>query len=365
MGSAACWQLARRGQRVLGLERFGIPHHHGSSHGVTRVIRLAYYESPAYVPLLRRAYSLWRETEAAFGETLMVATGSLDAGPPGSGPVLGSLKSCTEHDLPHEVLSGADVNGRFPGHRLPDDFQTVFQPDGGLVLSERAIVAHVTMAQAASAEIRAHEKVLEWSPLPGGGVRVVTDRGSYDAGRLVLSAGAWIGDLLPALKPVAVPERQVVGWFQPTDPARFQPSVFPVTLLFVDEGFYYALPIYGVPGVKIGRYHHRGETGHADALPRPPDRDDEAVLRRGLSRYFSGVDGPVMSMQACLFTNTPDEHFIIDTLPGQPNVIVASPCSGHGYKFAAVIGEIIADLATRGQSDFDLSMFRIDRFQVS
>jgi sarcosine oxidase len=362
MGSTACWQLTRRGQRVLGLERFGVPHRFGSSHGVTRVIRLAYYESPAYVPLLRRAYALWHDTETALGETLLITTGSLDAGPEGSARVNASLRTCVDHDLAHQILTGTEVNARFPGHRLPEDFRAVFQPDGGIVLSERAIVGHVTMAQAAGAEIRAHEEVQEWSPLAGGGVRVVTDRGQYDAGRLVLTAGAWIGDLLPAAQPFAVPERQVVGWFQPLQPSNFLPETFPVTLLFVEEGFYYALPIYGVPGVKIGRYHHRDETGHADALSREPEAEDEALLRRGLSRYLSGADGPVMSLQTCMFTNTPDEHFIIDRLPEHPDVIVASPCSGHGYKFASVIGEIVADLATDKQSAFDLTMFRLSRF---
>jgi sarcosine oxidase len=364
MGSAACWQLARRGQRVLGLERFDVPHAYGSSHGVTRIIRLAYYEGPDYVPLLKRALTLWREASKAFGEPLMVTTGSLDAGPPDSDVVAGSLNSCRVHDLDHEILGGAEVNARHPGYRLPEDFLAVAQPEGGFVLSERAIVAHATMAMAAGAEIHAREKVLEWSPIAGGGVRVVTTRGAYEAGRLVLSPGAWIGDLVPALKPIAVAERQVLGWFQPDDPAKFAPSAFPVLNLLVEEGRYYLIPIHDVPGLKIGLYHHLGECGHADDLSRDVTLEDEAVLRRCIARYFPGADGPVMALHTCMFTNTPDEHFIIDTLPGQPEVIVASPCSGHGYKFASVVGEIIADLAATGGSRFDLSMFRLGRFGV-
>ncbi len=362
MGAAACWQLARRGRRVLGLERFDIPHAHGSSHGVTRIIRLAYYESADYVPLLKRAFELWREASSAAGEPLLVTTGSLDAGPADSDVFSGSLASCRAHNLPHEVLTGAEVNARHPGYRLPADFAAVFQPDGGFVLSERAIVAHATMAMAAGAEIHAREKVLEWSPIAGGGVRVVTTRGKYEAGRLALSAGAWIGDLIPALKSIAVPERQVLGWFQPADPTKFAPSAFPVLNLLVDEDRYYLLPIHGVPGLKIGLYHHLGQRGHADTLSREVTAEDEAVLRRCIARYFPDADGPVMSLHSCMFTNTPDEHFIIDTLPGHPEVVVASPCSGHGYKFASVVGEIIADLATSGESRFNLSMFRFDRF---
>ncbi len=364
MGAAACWQLARRGTRVLGLERFDIPHAEGSSHGVTRIIRLAYYESPAYVPLLKRAFALWREASEAAGEPLLITTGSLDTGPAESDVFRGSLASCRAHDLAHEVLDGAEVNARFPGYRLPQDFAAVFQPDGGVVLSERAIVAHVNLAIAAGAEIHAREQVLDWSPIAGGGVRVTTTRGAYEAGRLVLSPGAWIGDLVPALKPIAVPERQVLGWFQPAHPERFAPDAFPVLNLKAEEGRYYLLPIHGVPGLKIGLYHHLEERGHPDTLSRAVSEADEAVLRRCLTCYFPDADGPVMTLKSCMFTNTPDEHFIIDTLAGQPDVVVVSPCSGHGYKFASVVGEIAADLATTGGSRFDLSMFSLARFGV-
>lgn len=364
MGSAACWQLARRGRRVLGLERFDIPNARGSSHGVTRIFRLAYYESPAYVPLLRRALQLWRDAATESGEVLFVTTGSIDTGPTDDGVLQGSLESCRVHQLSHQVLTGTEVNTRFPGFRLPDDFAAVFQPDGGFVLSERAITAHVTMAMAGGAEIHAREKVIEWSPIAGGGVRVQTTRGSYEAGRLVLAAGAWIGDFVPELASIAVPERQVLGWFQPDDPAKFSPSNFPVVNMLVPEGRYYVLPIYGVPGLKIGRYHHRGENCHADELSREVTWEDEAILRSCIARCFPEADGPVMALHTCMFTNTPDEHFIIDTLPGQREVVVVSPCSGHGYKFASVVGEIIADLTTSGQSSFDLSMFSIERFGV-
>ncbi|CAN5273459.1 N-methyl-L-tryptophan oxidase [soil metagenome] len=362
MGSAAIWQLARRGQRVLGLERFDIPHDHGSSHGVTRIIRLAYYEHPDYVPLLKRAFALWNEAGNAFGEKLLVTTGSLDAGAADGEVFQGSLGSCLKHALPHEVLTGAEINARFPGYRLPGDFAGLFQPDGGFVLSERAIVAHATMAMSAGAVVHARERVIEWSPIAGGGVRVKTERGTYEAGRLVLSPGAWIGDLVPSLRTLAVPERQVLGWFQPDELAKFAPAAFPVLNLMVPEGRYYLLPVHGVPGLKIGLYHHFHERGHADALSREVTPADEAVLRRCLRLYFPDADGPVMALHTCMFTNTPDEHFIIDTLPGQPEVVIASPCSGHGYKFASVVGEIIADLATEGRSSFDLSMFRLGRF---
>ncbi len=178
----------------------------------------------------------------------------------------------------------------------------------------------------------------------------------------MLSPGAWIADLVPSLKPIAVPERQVLGWFQPRHPEWFAPDAFPVANLAFAEGRYYLLPIWGVPGLKIGLYHHLGQAGHPDRMPREVTAEDEAALRRCIARYFPDADGPVMALHPCLFTNTPDEHFIIDTLPGAEEVLVVSPCSGHGFKFAPVVGEIVADLATTGRSRFDLTMFRLGRF---
>ncbi|MGE3913665.1 MAG: N-methyl-L-tryptophan oxidase, partial [Chloroflexota bacterium] len=258
MGSAALYHLARRGQRVLGLERFDIPHSMGSSHGVTRIIRLAYYEDPSYVPLLRRAYELWRELEAKVGEQLLHITGSIDAGPADSQCFQGSRASCEEHALPHEVLTGAEVNQRFPGYHLPDDHLAVLQPDGGYLLSERCIVAHVAAAQALGAEVHARERVLGWESR-GDAIRVTTNHGVYESNRLIVSAGAWVGELVPGLKPLTTPERQVLAWLQPQQPDFFAPERFPVFNLQVDEGRYYGFPVVSVPGFKFGRYHHLSE----------------------------------------------------------------------------------------------------------
>lgn len=363
MGSAAAWQLARRGQRVLGLERFDIPNARGSSHGISRIIRLAYYEDPAYVPLLRRAYELWREAEAASGAELLVITGSLDASPEDDPLFQGALASARLHGLPHEVLTGTEVNERFPGYLLPAGFRAIFQPQGGLVASERAIVAHVRLAQAQGADIRARERVIEWMPNVGSeGVTVVTDKGRYRAARLVLTAGAWMNELAVPLQRVAVPERQVLAWLQPLRPEWFGRDRFPVFNLQVAEGRYYGFPIYEVPGFKFGRYHHREETGAADTLLREPDAADEALLREFGERYFPDGSGSTMALRACMFTNTPDEHFVLDHHPDHPQVVLASPCSGHGYKFCSVIGEILADLATGdGTTRHDIGFLRLDR----
>lgn len=362
MGSATCWQLARRGKRVLGLERFDIPHAMGSSHGVNRIIRLAYYNNPAYVPLLRRAYELWREAEFAAGEHLLFVTGGIDSGPENGRIVQGALASCREHGLPHQVLTAAELHCRYPGYRLPDGFVGVFQSDAGFVASERAIVAHTRLALAAGADIRAREGILGWEITGAGTVAVQTSRGVYEAERLVLSTGAWIADHVPSLRGNAVPERQTLGWFRTLVPENFRLGRFPIGIVDGDPWHLYVFPEWGIPGFKIGVYNHLRETGHADELSREPTGRDEAFLREALRAYFPDADGPALSLKCCLFTNTPDEHFVIDRLPDTPQVVVASPCSGHGYKFASVMGEVLADLASERRPPFDLGLFSLDRF---
>ena len=362
MGSATAYYLARRGKRVLGLERYSIPHTMGSSHGYTRIIRLAYYEHPSYVLLLRRAYELWREIQREVGEQLLYITGSVDAGPEDSWVFKGSWESCKLHDLPHEVLTGAELHRRYPGYRLPPETLALLQPEGGFLTPERCIVSYVMAAQSLEAEIHAHEQVLEWEPLEGG-VRVRTDRGTYQADKLVITAGAWNEKLLDVLDGLAVPERQVLAWLQPTRPEYFRPDRFPVFNLLVDEGRFYGFPVFGVPGFKFGKYFHLEESSDADELDREVHDYDERVLRGFAERYFPEGCGPTMSLHTCMFTNTPDHHFVIDLHPDYPQVSFASPCSGHGFKFASVIGEIMADLAERGFTRHDISLFRLDRLR--
>jgi sarcosine oxidase len=365
MGSATVYELARRGCKVLGLEQFNLGHDLGSSHGVNRIIRLAYAESPAYVPLLRRAYQLWRELEFRAAERLLLITGGLDVGPPDGTIVPGSLRSCREHHISHELLEAAEVRRRFPGFRLPDPLVAVYQGDAGFVLSERAILANVTLAQELGAEVHACEPVTGWSA-EHGGVVVHTDRDTYRADRLVITAGAWVADSVRELATLAIPERQVLIWTQPLRPTYFTPDAFPIFNFEAEEGRLYGFPVYGIPGFKFGNFHHRYEQGSPGTLARTCDAADEALLRKGIARYFPDANGPTLAMKACLFTNVPDEHFILDRHPAYEQVSIASPCSGHGYKFAPVVGEIMADLALEGGcAKFDLSLFRFDRFRAS
>lgn len=361
MGSSACWHLARRGLKVLGLEKFDIPHSNGSSHGINRIIRLAYFEHPDYVPILRRAYTLWRETEQLFNEQLLYITGSIDAGEASSRVITGSLEACKQHALDHEVMSGAELNKRFRGYNLPKDHLAILQPDGGFVASERAIVAHVKLALSKGAEIHAREPMLSFEQTAKG-VRVTTAKGVYEAKKLIVSTGAWIQEHITELKGKAVPERQVLGWFNPKKPELFRLGAFPVSNTLTPHGHTYQFPEWGVPGFKFGLYHHLYEQGLADDLPNEPTPEDERVLREVLTRYFPDAAGETMALRVCKFTNTFDEHFVIDTLPNSKNVIIASPCSGHGFKFASAIGEILADIAENGQSRFDLNLFKLNRF---
>ena len=360
MGSATLHHLAKRGVRALGLERFDIPHAMGSSHGVNRIIRLAYFEDPSYVPLLRRAYELWRSLEHDSGERLLVITGGLDAALPTHQVFTGSVESCRRHDLPHEILTAAEINARFPGYRLPEGHMGVYQPDGGYVMSERAIVAHVESALRNGAEIHAREAVTGWEATDNG-VVLTTERREYTADRLVVTAGAWSMGLLDALAGLAIPERQVLGWFHPLHPESFTPDRFPIFNLEVDEGHFYGFPVETVPGFKIGLYHHLREHVDPDTMDREPNARDESVLREAVERYFPQAGGPTMALKTCLFTNSPDEHFIIDTHPEFPQVSLAAGFSGHGYKFSAVVGEILADLATSGDTSHDISLLRLRR----
>ena len=361
MGSSTLYNLAKRGRRVLGLEQFDIPHAEGSSHGVNRIIRLAYYEHPSYVPLLRRAYELWSEIESVTGEQLLYKTGSIDTAPSGHEVFEGSLESCLLHDIPHRVLNHAQINEEFPGYQLPPGHMGLLQGDGGFVLSERSIVAYTNAAMSTGAEIHAREVVSGWEP-DQGGVRVFTDRGEYTAERLVITAGAWTSGMVPILDDLAVPERQVLAWLQPIDGSLYTPEVFPVFNAYFDEGRYYGFPVYGIPGFKVGRYHHLEEVIDPDFAIKTVNSEDEAVLRSAVERYFPKANGTTMTLKTCMFTNTPDEHFIVDLLPANSQVAVAAGFSGHGFKFASVIGEILADLAINGETEHNIDLLKIDRF---
>ena len=362
MGSAATYHLARRGLDVLGIERYDVPHAHGSSHGSTRLIRLAQYEDPAYVPLVRAAVDNWRALEAVTGDDLFHAVGSVDVGPPESNVVTGSIRSCEDHGLSHDVLSGAALNDRVPGYGVPEDYRAVYQPDGGFLHVEGCTVAHVEAAHAEGATVRAREAVTGWSA-DESGVRVETDRDSYTADRLVVTAGAWTGRLVPALAPYLEPVREVLAWFQPQEPDAFAPENFPVFVTETPTGQYYGTPVYGRPGIKVGGANGDRKTGAPEDLTAEPTREEETFLRRFVRANFPDGAGPTVGLTACMYTNSPDEEFVVDRHPDHHNVVVGAGFSGHGYKFTSVVGEVLADLAVDGTTEHPVEGFAVSRFE--
>jgi sarcosine oxidase len=359
MGGAALAELARRGTRVLGLEQFAIGHDKGSSHGGTRIIRLGYFEHPSYVPLLHRTYELWRELEARSGRKLMHITGIAEMGAPDSGVVSGTLLASKTHKLPHEVLSAAETMARFPAFRLPPHYIGVFQPDGGFLAVEEALDVNIALAKAEGADVRTGVAVRSVSETSNG-VRITADSETFEADQIIVSAGAWAAKLFPEL-PLRV-TREVIAWFEAGEPALFEPSRFPVFLLESPHGQHYGFPTFGQPGVKIAKHHHRNETVDPDAVNRVVSSSDEALIRPALADHIPAANGRLLAAKTCLYTVTPDHDFIIDRVPGASRVLVASPCSGHGFKFAPVMGEILADLTTKGATDHDISRFRLSRF---
>ena len=361
MGSAALYHLARRGKRVLGLERFDLLHEHGSSHGLTRIIRLAYFEHSDYVPLLRRAYELWRELETEAGEPLLYVTGIIEGG---ERITEGVLRSCADHGLDHEVLSGAEIARRFPAYQLPLDAEVVYQPDGGFVVPERCIVAHVNGALARGAccerasgcssgtrrrAASASAPTAERSRRSGSSSRQARGRRTSRVCRSARSRRF--------ARPSPGSRRR--------RPELFTPERMPVFNLVIDGDHFYGFPAHGIPGVKLGRYERQGETGDPDTISREATIDDEVPLRAFAERYLPEGAGPTVALKTCLFELSPDEHFLVDRHPECENVVVGAGFSGHGFKFCSVVGEILADLALDGETRHDIGLFRLDRFSVT
>ena len=364
MGSAAVYHLAKAGKRVLGLDRFQPPHSFGSSHGQTRIIREAYFEHPLYVPLVQRAYQLWADLECKTGRQLFLQTGGLMIGPLDGVLVSGARRSAQEHRLAHQFLSASELRQRFPGFRPADGMVAVWEPRAGILFPELAVRTHLELAAQHGAALQLNELVLRWEP-DGDGVRVFTKLNAYHSRSLLLSAGPWINSLLPDLNlPLSV-ERQVLCWFQPrSNPERFEPQRCPVYLWqYGPDSFFYGFPDLG-HGVKAA-VHHQGQFTEPDLVDREVAQGETEAVRDVLARFLPDAAGRLKSAAVCMYTNTPDEHFILGHHPLHRQVIIASPCSGHGFKFSPVIGEVAAGLIDGKPPRFDLSLFRPDRFRAA
>ena len=361
MGSAALHDLAGRGVRALGIEQFEPGHDKGSSHGESRVFRLSYFEHPDYVPLLHTAYAKWRALEAESGETLLTVTGILEAGHPGSVVVRGSQLASREHGLAHEMLDAAEVARRFPAFRLPEDWTAHFQPDGGFLRPEAAIGAFVAGARRRGAETWTGTHVTSIRS-GAGGVRAETSRGPVEAASVVVAAGPWIGELAPELKPHLTLTRQVLGWFKPAEPDLVRPERCPVFILDSGDENCYGFPDFAGTGVKSASHIKGRVLARADDLRQDGGAADEAQIRRALIPRVPAADGPLLKMKACIYTRSPDDFFVVDLAPGDPRIVLASPCSGHGFKFASAMGEVLGDLAVEGRTAHPIERFRTGRF---
>ena len=366
MGASACYHLAKRGLKVLGLERFDIPHALGAAGGFSRMIRLAYFEHPGYVALLQRAYELWHQIEQESNQKLLHITGGLYAGRPDCDLVHGSLQAAAEHQLPHEQLDHQEMARRFPQFRFPDDYVGFFEPRAGLVLSDKTVATYALAALQHGAELHGREPILEWKA-SANGVAVKTAMKTYTADRLILCAGAWTSELLHQLDLQLTVTRQVLAWFWPRNPDRFQIGTFPVWAIdpgHKDEfvGLYYGFPMMSEnPGFKAA-LHFPAHATDPDQVDRTVSDDDIDPVAGAIRQYLPDGDGPLISARVCLYTNSTDGHFVIDKYPGKDNIILACGFSGHGFKFVSVIGEVLADLAQTGRTDHPIDFLALNRF---
>lgn len=361
VGSAALFHLARRGLRVLGIDRYTPGHDRGSSHGETRIIRQAYFEHPDYVPLLLRAYELWAELEELSGEQLFHQVGLLQVGPRAGAVVSGVLQSARLHGLKVEELTAAETQRRFPGFVVPPELSGVFESRAGYLLVEKCVLAHLQAAKNAGAEHLPETPVAAWRS-SGNGVVVTTNHGEFHAARLIISPGAWTGEMLASLGLPLEVRRKHVYWFSPTAAEYAASSGCPTFLYELPEGVFYGFPALSPHGLKAAE-HSGGELVVDPAVdPREENAVDCERVTRFLGRYLPGVSRSPSRRSVCFYTMTPDEHFVVDRHPDHPNVAFAAGLSGHGFKFTGVLGEILADLATEGSTELPIAFLRMRPF---
>lgn len=361
MGSAAAYYAARRGARVLGLEQFGPAHEQGSSHGRTRVIRQAYYEGPDYVPLLFRAYDLWHELEREAGAALLVKTGALHLGSPSSDAVAGAALSARTHGIPHEMLSHDEIRRRYPVLRPRPDQVALLEYEAGMLPPERCVATYLDLAKRRGADLRYEEPVLSWSA-GSGGVSVRSSKGTYAGGHLIITAGPWTAQVLDGLGLPLRVTRAVVYWFEP-NAQREAFKAIPI-YLWEDRGIYaYGFPYLEGQGLKCGFHHSHDEVTTPQTIRRAVGEEERVRMRDHLAALMPDAAGEVLSVSTCMYTNTPDLHFLIDRHPHHEQVVLACGFSGHGFKFASVVGEVLADLALPGRTNQPIQLFALRRFQ--
>lgn len=370
MGSSTCYYLASRGYSVLGLEQFDIPHDQGSHAGQSRIIRKAYFEHPDYVPLLERAYENWREFENKTGSQIYFPTGLLYAGKSNDILIKGTRESARKYNVKVESLSIGEAKDRFPQFQIPEGYDVLFEPDAGFVTPERAILLFVEQAIRAGAHIHTKEKAISWKK-EGETITVVTAKNTYTCKKLIITAGPWAGKMIPGFSTQLKVTRQVIAWVNPKEWKPFELGQFPCWMIddHTQNGMYYGFPVlpvakFGAPiGLKAA-LHYPGQVSDPDSVNRIPSKEDENNLVHGIDKFLSQGYSSTHVLKTCLYTNTSDEHFILDFLPGyNQDVVIAAGFSGHGFKFVSVVGEIMSDLAVKGKSELPIGFLNAQRFR--
>jgi len=369
MGSATCYFLAKQGHKVLGIEQFDISHELGSHAGQSRIIRKAYFEHPDYVPLLERAYENWKIFEKEIGEQLYFKTGLLYAGTSNNEIIKGVKQSAALYNIELEKLKVADTTKRFPQFKFPESFEVLFEPEAGFIPPEKAIRLYAKQAEKNGAIIHSNQKVIEWKK-DGGNIIIKTDKNTYHCNKLIITAGAWAGKMIPGFADKIKVTRQFIAWIKTKNDDQFALNNFPCWMVGDDDkhGCYYGFPLldtkkFGEPeGLKMA-HHFPYQITDPDNVNRQTTKEDIENVKYCLNKYLPGVFESVLSTKICLYGNSPDENFIIDKLPGfEDNVSIACGFSGHGFKFASVIGEILADLAITGRTSLPMDFLNAKRF---
>ena len=369
MGSSTCYYLAKQGYQVLGLEQFDIPHELGSHAGQSRIIRKAYFEHPDYVPLLEAAYKNWKDLESETGAQLYFKTGLLYFGQKESPLIKGLRLSAEKYKVPVESIDEQRIRERFSHFNIPDGYEKLFEPDAGFLPPEKSILLYVERALHLGATIRSKERILAWNK-SGDTITVKTNRDTYQCKRLILTSGPWTKKMIPALEKNLNVTRQMIAWMQPKTWKKFELGQFPCwTIADHDgKGIFYGFPIlpvdrFGGPiGLKLAHHYH-GAVSDPDHIDRVPTYEDERVLTDALRKFIPDGYSSTLAMKTCMYTNTPDENFILDFLPGyDTSVVVAAGFSGHGFKFASVVGEIMTDLAMKGTTQRPIGFLSAKRF---
>jgi sarcosine oxidase len=369
MGSATCYYLASKGYRVLGLEQFDIPHDQGSHAGQSRIIRKAYFEHPDYVPLLERAYENWKDIETKTGSQIYFPTGLFYAGKASDILIKGVRESAGKYNLMVESLSDQEVKDRFPQFQIPEDYDVLFEPDAGFVTPERAVLLYVEQAIRAGATIHTKEKATSWKK-EGETITVATGKNTYTCKKLIITAGPWAGNMIPGFSNQLSVTRQVIAWVNPKEWKTFELGQFPCWMIddHTQNGMYYGFPVlpvakFGAPVGLKAALHYPGHVSNPDAVNRIPSKEDEDHLITALNKFLPKGYSSTHVLKTCLYTNTVDENFVIDFLPGYDNqVAIAAGFSGHGFKFVSVVGEIMADLAMKGKTDLPIGFLSAERF---